>query len=214
MHTMSHFAMKSLAAQLCLTAFAAIPAASERVPLRLADLAGEPQSTEQFAGRIVVLNFWATWCEPCRTEMPMLSDLHGRYSDRGVMVIAASADDPSTRQRIQPFLDSQNISIPVWVGATATDTERFGLGTALPATAIIDQAGQIAFRMVGALTRKQVVRRLEYLLKGKQGTSPARFVDSFPDASKEHTDEDHDHSEDKNHAHGGVGLEGASLVPS
>ena len=207
--------MKILAAQLCLVAFAALPAvASGPVTLRLDDLAGEPQSIAQYSGRVVVLNFWATWCESCRTEMPMLSDLQERYFDRGVIVVGASADDASTRQRIQPFLDGQGISIPVWVGATVTDTERFGLGTALPATAIIDQDGRIAFRMVGALRRKQVVRRLNYLLGGKRGAEPAHFLDSFPGTSERHGDEAHDHGEDEDHAHGGVGLEGASLVPS
>ena len=207
--------MKILAAQLCLVVIAALPALpSARVTLRLADLAGEPQSTEQYSGRIVVLNFWATWCEPCRTEMPMLSDLQERYFDRGVIIVGASADDASTRYRIEPFLDDQDISIPVWVGATVTDTERFGLGTALPATAIIDQDGQIAFRMVGALRRKQVARRLNYLLSGKRGAEPARFLDTFPDPSGRHGDEADGQAEDGDHAHGGVGLEGASLVPS
>lgn len=207
--------MKTLVAQLCLVAFVTLPVlASGPVTLRLADLHGKPQTTEQYSGRVVVLNFWATWCEPCRTEMPMLSDLHELYYDRGVIVIGASADDASTRKRIQPFLDSQRISIPVWVGATVTDTQRFGLGTALPATAIIDQDGQIAFRMVGALRRKQVVRRLNYLLGDKRGMEPARFSDSFPDASSRPGDEGYDHGEDEDHAHGGVGLEGASLVPS
>ena len=144
----------------------------------------------------------------------MLSDLQERYFDRGVIIVGASADDASTRYRIEPFLDDQDISIPVWVGATVTDTERFGLGTALPATAIIDQDGQIAFRMVGALRRKQVARRLNYLLRGKRGAEPARFLDTFPDPAGRHGDEADGQAEDGDHAHGGVGLEGASLVPS
>ena len=144
----------------------------------------------------------------------MLSDLQERYSDRGVIVIGASADDASTRHRIRPFLASQGISLPVWVGVTATHTERFGLGTALPATAIIDQDGQIAFRMVGTVSRKQLVRRLDYLLEGRRSAEPDRFVDSLPKASRQLGEEIHDHGEGEDHAHGGVGLEGASLVPS
>ena len=197
----------------CLIAGATLSAAPiDRAALSLLDLAGEPQSIENYSGRVVVLNFWATWCGPCREEMPMLADLQKRYADRGVVVIGASVDDASTRAQIEPFLDKQGIAFPVWTGATAPDMERFGLSTALPATAIIDQEGCIAFRFVGVLKRQQIVRRLEYLLSGSQGVVPERFLNSMPDAPSRHEGGEHEDGED--HAHGGVGMEGASLVPS
>ena len=201
----------------CLITSAALSAAtSDRVALSLTDLTGEFQNIESYSGRVVVLNFWATWCEPCREEMPMLSGLQERYADRGVVVVGASVDDDSTREQIEPFLDKQRISFPVWTGATAVDMQRFGLSTALPSTAIIDQEGQIAFRFVGLLKRKQLVRRLEYLLLGSRSKAPERFVDSVSDAPSRHENEGggHEHQGDEDHAHGGIGMEGASLVPS
>ena len=144
----------------------------------------------------------------------MLSDLQERYSDRGVTVIGASADDASTRQNIQPFLAEQGITIPIWVGATLTDMERFGLGAALPATVFIDHEGRIAFRIVGALRRKQIEKRLNFLVEGKRGAEPARFVNTFPDVKDRQGDEANGHGKGEDQEHGGVSLEGASLVPS
>jgi hypothetical protein len=78
--------------------------------------------------------------------------------------------------------------------------ERFGLGVALPATAILDQQGEIAFRIIGIVKRKDLTRRLDYLLSGKQGKAPEPLIDT--------------HGEEEDHAHGGVAVEGASMVPS
>lgn len=199
----------------CLAAAAIISATpSDRPALSLPDVAGARQELESHAGQVVVLNFWATWCAPCREEMPMLDHLQDRYADQGVVVIGASTDDASTRARIEPFLAERGISFRIWTGATARDMERFGLSTALPATAIIDRDGLVAFRLLGPLKRGQVVRRLEYLLSGSQGRPPERFVGLAPDLRGPHEDDSHERGGGEGQAHGGAGIEGASLVPS
>ncbi len=203
-----------IVASFLITSAALSAASSDRAALSLPGLSGDQETIENYSGRVVVLNFWATWCLPCRDEMPLLADLQERYADRGVVVIGASTDDASTRGRIEAFLDEESISFPVWTGATAADMERFGLSTAVPATAIIDQEGRIAFRIVGVLKRRQIVRRLEYLLSGRRGAEPKRFIDSIPDVTRRHEDGGLEHEAGEDHAHGGVGMEGASLVPS
>ncbi len=207
--------MKLSAVASCLVAASILSAASsDRPALSLPDLAGEPRDIATHAGRVVVLNFWATWCVPCTEEMPLLDRLQDRYAGQGVVFIGASADDASTRGRIQPFLESRGISFRIWTGATAHDMERFGLSTALPATAIIDREGRVAFRLLGPLKRRQLERRLNYLLSGSQGPPPERFISQVPDLPGSHEGDGHDHADGEDHAHGGVGMEGASLVPS
>lgn len=203
------------AAALCLAAAAMLSAApSDRPALSLEDLEGKTRDIASHAGRIVVLNFWATWCLPCREEMPLLDDLQERYAGQGVVFIGASTDDAGTRGNIEPFLEEHGISFRVWTGATVQDMERFGLSTALPATALIDRDGQVAFRLLGPLQREHLVGRLDYLLSGSQGPAPEHLVSLAPDSSALHQDNGHDHEGGEEHAHGAVGGENASTVPS
>ncbi len=183
---------------------------SDRDALSLPDLNANRQTLEQYRGRIVVLNFWATWCVPCREEMPLLVDLQKRYASRGVVVVGASADDESTQARIEPFVEELGITFPIWIGANTADMERLGLGAALPATAIIDKEGRIIFRIIGPLKRKALARRIDHLLSDKQGKAPEPLIDTLSEA----TLNDHHEREGEEHSHGGVGIEGASMVPS
>lgn len=191
----------SLAACAPLTAQAPAPA------LELRDLHGQPVRLEDLRGRIVVLNFWATWCTPCRVEMPMLQRIQEEYAARDVVVVGASADDASTESRVGPFLRRHAITFPIWLGATTADMQRFGLGTALPATAVLDSQGSVVGRIVGPLEEDDVRRRLEWLLGGRSGPAPEPFVDNIAKARRKH-------EEETGHRHGSVALEGASSVPS
>ncbi len=204
------------------------------VSLRLSDRDGVPRSLEDHRGRIVVLNFWATWCLPCREEMPIFRALHEAYAGRGVDIIAASADEAGSEDAIAEFVREEELTFPVWIGATVQDLHRLGLGDAIPATAILDRQGRIAFRLSGLVTRERIEERIDWLIAGGAGPPPARFVDAFEEADPhEHGDDHeeadhdpaaegsgghedhHDHGEDEeDHGHGGVGMEGASLVPS
>jgi len=192
--------------------FGGLAAASVPAKLSLPDLSGNPQALDQYRGRVIVLNFWATWCEPCRDEMPLLSAIQERYASRGVVVVGASADDESTRPQIKPFVEKLGIRFPVWTGATTAHLAALGLGAALPATAILDQEGQIAFRILGVLKARDLTKRLDYLLSGKRGKAPEPVLDTLSGANDDHAG--HEHSQEEKHSHGGVGVEGASTVPS
>ncbi len=115
-----------------------------------------------------MLNFWATWCIPCREEMPMLVDLQRRYESRGVQVIGASADEEGTQKAIPSFARKHRINFPIWIGATTANMQRLGLGEALPATAIIDRDGQIVGRILGPLDKEDLENRIEWLLGDRQ----------------------------------------------
>lgn len=199
-----------------MTAVAALPAAEqaptaqdEPASLSLADLSGQKRSLEDYRGRIVVLNFWATWCVPCREEMPLLVKLQRHYESQGVVVIGASADDASTRDQIAPFVRKLKINFPIWTGAATADMLRLGLGAALPATAIIDRDAHIAARILGPVDEKGLRERIDWLLSDRREPTPAAVVDNFG----KHAHEGHAHAEGEDHRHG-AGLDGASTVPS
>jgi thiol-disulfide isomerase/thioredoxin len=187
------------------------------VELLLRDMAGVEQRLSAYRGKIVILNFWATWCVPCREEMPMLVRIAQEYEARGVVVIGPSADAPETQGQIEPFLREAGITFPNWVGATTADMEQLGLGAALPATAVIDREGRIAGRILGPLEEKDLRARIEWLLADprKRGTAPPAVLNTFEKQRHGHGEEEgHEHEGEEEHQHGGVGMEGASTVPS
>ena len=87
-----------------------------RPDLALSDLSGVEQSLAALRGRVVVLNFWATWCEPCRREMPDLAAVQNDYAALGVQVVGASADAAEDRAKVLQFIKETKINFPVWTG--------------------------------------------------------------------------------------------------
>ena len=178
--------------------------------LALQGLSGDRQSLENYRGRIVILNFWATWCVPCREEMPIFVRAREDYQARGVEVIGASVDDASTRDQIEPFTEEYGINFPVWLGATAKDMRRLGLGIALPATALIDRDGRVVGRLIGLVEEHELIERIDWLLGDRAAPPPPPLVNHLGSARDEHG---HQEGEEE-HQHAAVAMEGASLVPS
>lgn len=147
--------------------------------LTLTDRTGKPVSLAEFRGRIVVLNFWATWCGPCREEMPMLSKLAPRYSADGVVFVAASLDDAETQSKIPRFLEKKKISLAIYTGATPATLKQLRLGEIIPATLILDRDGTPAFRILGEASKKDISKRLEWLLSDHSGESPKALIKNF-----------------------------------
>jgi thiol-disulfide isomerase/thioredoxin len=187
--------------------------ANDQAALALKDLSGREQSLGAQAGKIVVLNFWATWCVPCREEMPLFVSLQNRYATRGVQVIGASVDDESTRDAIPEFSRRLKLNFPVWLGATIEDMQWLGLGDALPATAFIDRDGRIVGRVIGMVNKGEVTRRIEWLLGDRQTPAPPPLINTLEKHPHDHGHE-HGHKGEEEHQHASVGLEGASTVPS
>lgn len=119
--------------------------------LNLKDLFGADANLSQFKGRIVVLNFWATWCVPCKTEMPYLIAVQNDYAALGVQVVGAAADEPAESPKVLKFIKETKMNFPVWLGATTADMARFGVGTVLPATVIVNREGKIAWQEIGII---------------------------------------------------------------
>jgi thiol-disulfide isomerase/thioredoxin len=136
--------------------------------LALKDLFGVEQKLSALRGRVVVLNFWATYCGPCVKEMPDLSAIQNQYAALGVQVIGASAETLAEQQVVRKFITDLKINFPVWLGATVEDMARFGLGPALPGTAIIGRDGKIVAVYRGVIKQADLKKQLDALIAQSQ----------------------------------------------
>jgi thiol-disulfide isomerase/thioredoxin len=134
------------------------------VELALKDLYGIEQRLSSFRGRVVILNFWATYCVPCKKEMPDLAAIQNQYAALGVQVIGAAADTQADQPKVMQFIKETKINFPVWLGATADDMKRFGLGSALPATVIIGRDGKVFAQIRGIVKQADLKKQIEGLL--------------------------------------------------
>jgi peroxiredoxin len=108
----------------------------------LKDAAGKPVKLSDFRGKVVLLNFWATWCEPCRLEIPWFIDLQQVYKDHAFVVLGVSMDDDGW-DSVKPFLLANKLNYRVVIG-TEEVSAKYGGIESLPTTFIIDREGRIA----------------------------------------------------------------------
>lgn len=123
------------------------PDGGEAPAYTLVTLAGDTVRSADLAGNVVVINFWATWCPPCRLEMPSLEKLHQRRRDDGVVVLGFATDvgggDP-----VRDFLRERGITYPVGM-ATAAHRRSFGGIPGVPTTFLVDREGRVRHKVVG-----------------------------------------------------------------
>lgn len=145
----------------------------KEVSLTLKDLFGGEQSLSALKGRIIVLNFWATYCVPCRKEMPDLAAIQNEYAALGVQVVGASADEAGDHAKVLQFIKETKINFPIWTGATTADMMRFGLGGALPGTVIIGRDGRIATVISGIVGQADLKKQIDKMLASAEATAKA-----------------------------------------
>ena len=133
-------------------------------PFRLPDIAGQPHDFNEWDGKVRVINFWATWCPPCRSETPMFVEMQEKYGAAGLQFIGIAIDDAD---KVQDFMDTYGINYPMLIGddeAIAVAKQygnRFG---ALPYTVIIDRSGHIRHVQRGELKRETAEAAFRQLL--------------------------------------------------
>ncbi len=128
------------------------PALAAAPDFTIQSLDGERYTLSKLRGKVVLVNFWATWCPPCRREIPDLSRLHTRYKDRDFMVLGISLDEISPDQ-IQKFARNYKISYPVLHGSRSElgkITKSYGGIQAVPTSFLVDKQGKIRARYIGA----------------------------------------------------------------
>lgn len=131
---------------------------------RLPDIENTPRSSQEWVGKVVVLNFWATWCPPCIKETPAFVELQEEYGARGLQFVGVAIDN---KDKVKDFMDTYGVNYPMLIGEdtaiqlTKDYGNRFG---ALPYTVIIDRQGTIQFIQRGELTQEVAEKNFRHLL--------------------------------------------------
>lgn len=112
----------------------------------LADLDGKRHRLRDLRGKVVLLNFWATWCKPCKREMPALDDIYRRARERGLVVFAVTDDDPDA---VRAFAKSSTYSFPIALDPARKAFEQYGVA-GYPSTVVLDRQGGVAASFIGA----------------------------------------------------------------
>ena len=151
----------------------ALMGAQQATPsLKLHDLKGVPHALEDYRGKPVLLNFWATWCLPCAAEMPLLNEMQKQYQGK-IVFLAASIDDEDMKPQVEAFIKKyQDEALTVMMGATLDSLDDFGVNQGMPGTVFIDADGKIIDRITGALKRPDLEQRLRKLA-GEPEASPS-----------------------------------------
>ena len=129
----------------------------------LKTLDGETVKLSDYKGKVVILDFWATWCGPCRRGVPDLVDIQSQFND-DIIIIGISLDQQNTLNQLQPFIDNYNINYPVvlWNEKVISD---YGNISAIPTSFIINQDGEIVNKFVGLMPKEIIVKQIDTLLK-------------------------------------------------
>jgi peroxiredoxin len=113
-------------------------------------LDGDSVSLAQQKGKVLLLNIWATWCHPCRDEIPELRAIHSRYRDRGLELVGVSVDTDGTDETIRTFMKDFQMTFPIWRDPDERISTRF-LAVGVPATFLIDKEGILRWRKTGPI---------------------------------------------------------------
>jgi cytochrome c biogenesis protein CcmG/thiol:disulfide interchange protein DsbE len=129
----------------------------------LKDADGHTVRLSDYRGKVVLLDFWATWCDPCRYEIPWFMDLERKQKDRGFAVLGVSMDDDGW-EAVKPFITRLGVNYRILAGTDET-AQLYGGIDALPTTFLIDREGKIAFVRVGLGNRRDFEDGVEQLLQ-------------------------------------------------
>jgi peroxiredoxin len=132
----------------------------------LASLDGKTLKLSDFHGKAVLLNFWATWCEPCKIEMPWFVELQKKYEAQGFTVLGVAMDDASPSE-IADFAKKMGVNYPIVIGKEAVGDQYGGIPY-LPSTFYIDRDGKVIQRVFGLVSRSEIETNIQKAM-GSQG---------------------------------------------
>ena len=154
----------------------AVAIAASKADLTARSLDGQKVHLKDLRGKMVVLNFWATWCGPCKEEMPILIKAAQASANPDLVFLAVSVDDAKTQAKVPDAAKQFGITFPIWVGATGEDLYNLSKGQAAPATIFIDRDGAILARVSGEIRESELKERIDWLTGDRKGASPQEFI--------------------------------------
>jgi peroxiredoxin len=134
----------------------------EAANFALRDLDGRTVRLSEFRGKVVLLDFWATWCPPCRKEVPHFKALHSKYASQGLVVVGVALDREGISV-VRPFVREHGVSWITVLGDEAV-VEAYGGIESIPTTFVVDRDGRVAERMTGYRTQEELEAAIRPLL--------------------------------------------------
>ena len=120
--------------------------------LTLTDLQGVSHSLSDYHGQVVLVNLWATWCPPCKEEMPALESFYNKHKDQGFVVLAINDGDPA--KDVLQFVKDYQLTFPIWLDPTYLASEQTFKTLNLPTSFVIDRNGVVQLQWVGGISRR------------------------------------------------------------
>ena len=117
--------------------------------LALENLGGDPVTLAELRGQVILVNNWATWCPPCRAEMPELEAYFRAHVDEGFLLVAINSGD--TQEQVTAFVEEYDLTFPMWLDPTGLALDEFK-NNALPSSYVIDRSGTVKFVWTGAVS--------------------------------------------------------------
>src|ERR1700690_3614264 len=147
------------------TDFSAVPARVlyNAPELMLNDIKGTANSLSNYRGQVVLVNLWATWCPPCKAEMPLLQEYYIHHKSEGFIVIAIEDGDPTAE--VISFVNEYGLTFPVWLDPTYQATDNVFKTKNLPISYVIDRAGSVRLAWVGATNIANLDKYVTSLIK-------------------------------------------------
>ena len=138
----------------------------------LKDVTGSNVKLSDFRGKVVLLNFWATWCGPCKIEIPWFIDFQQQFKDRDFVILGVSMDDDGWKS-VKPYVEQKKINYRVMIGTEELST-LYGGVDALPTTFLIDRNGRVASRHDGLISKSDYESEIQSLLENKDDKNVKR----------------------------------------
>jgi peroxiredoxin len=135
----------------------------------LEDLSNNNRSLKEFRGKVVLLNFWATWCSPCKKELPYFDKMYRKYKKEGLVVLAVSTDSGASVSQVGPTVRRSGFSFPVLIDTEGKVAGLYNPKQRMPFSALIDRKGQIRLEHPGYTPgdEKVMEKLVKVLLKEK-----------------------------------------------